>query len=115
MTPEEARRAARRLQDGALIAEAESVAEGWHFLTVDGVTVEDQPSADLYEQVITVFRQVVGTGRQGRHFRTSSGLTFGIHSADAEERVQMLRERLDMLNPTGSAGERRWTLREGMR
>lgn len=62
-----------------------------------------------------MFRQVVGTGRQGRHFGKSSGLAFGIRSADAEERVQMLRERLDVLNPTGSVGGRRWTLREGMR
>jgi hypothetical protein len=115
MTPEEARRVARRLQDAALVAEAESVAEGWHFLTVEGIATEDQPSTDLYDQAITVFREVVGTGRQGRHFGTSSGVTFGIRSADAEERIQLLRERLDMLNPTGFAGGRRWTLREGMR
>jgi hypothetical protein len=70
---------------------------------------------DLYDQVIAVFREVVGTGRQGRHFGTLSGLTFGIRGVDAEDCVRTLRERLDALNPPSFPGGRQWTLREGMR
>jgi predicted hotdog family 3-hydroxylacyl-ACP dehydratase len=115
MTPEEARDAARRLQDDHLVAEAASVAEGWRFLTVDGLAAEDQAGMDLYDQAVAVFREVVGTGRQGRHFGTSSGMTFGIRSGDAEQCIHDLRQRLEALNPPWATGGQRWTLRDGMR
>ena len=107
MTPDQARRRARRLEQDLLVAEAEQAALGWMYLTVEGL--------DAFGEV--------AAGRQCRYCRTSSCLTFGIRGEaagqttrveDASERIAVLHARLDALNPQGLFGAR-WDIRDGAR
>lgn len=111
MTPDDAR---RLVDEMVLVAEAELTAKGWRFLTVDGLTFEDPASADLYDQAITMFQEVVGTGHLSQHYGTSSGLTFAVLGGDADDLIRVLRERLELLSPPDPAGGRWWTFRESM-
>ena len=111
MTPDDAR---RLVDEMVLVAEAELTAKGWRFLTIDGLTFEDPASENLYDQAITVFQEVVGTGHLSQHYGTWSSLTFAILGHDADDLVRVLRERLELLSPPGAVGGRRWTFCESM-
>jgi len=115
MTPDAGRLA--RLLDtsaGLLVAEAETAAAGWRFVTVGGLETDSEADLGRYEQVLDAFDAAAG----GRHcclFSISSRLTFGICGADAEQRITWLRARLEELNPAGLSGDPRWEIRDSAR
>ena len=114
MTPEEARRHAQGLQDELLAAEAEQLATGWRFVTIDGLTIDCEADLERYEQVLSAFDEAAA-GCERRHASTSSRLTLGIRGAGAGQRIAALRARLDALNPPGVWSACRWEIRDGAR
>jgi hypothetical protein len=114
MIPEQARQHMRQLHDELLVAEAAQVAEGWRFLTIDGITVESEGDLDLYELVLFAFDEAVGS-RQSRYASTSSQLTLGIRGEDADQRIDELRRRVAEINPPSPWSGRRWQIRDGAR
>jgi hypothetical protein len=122
MTPDQARRRARRMEQDLLVAEAEQAAFGWMYLTVEGIDIESEPDLERYLRALDAFGEVAA-GRQCRYRSTSSCLTFGIRGEaagqttrgeDASERIAVLHARLDALNPSGLFGAR-WDIRDGAR
>jgi hypothetical protein len=114
MTPEQAWQQVRQLQDDLLVAEAAQVAEGWRFLTVDGITAESEQDLHLYEQVLFAFDEAA-SGHESRYASTSSQLTLGIRGQDAGQRIAELRCRVAALNPPGFWSGQRWQIRDGAR
>lgn len=114
MTPEQALRLRRQLQDDALAAEAAQLATGWRFLTIEGITIECDADLELYEQVLTAFREAAD-GVENRRVSASSRLTLGVRGAGAEQRIADLRTRLEPLNPPEPWSGRRWQVRDGAR
>ena len=122
MTPDQARRRARRLEQDLLVAEAEQAALGWMYLTVEGIDIESEPDLEHYLRALDAFGEVAA-GRQCRYCSTSSRLTFGIQGEaagqttrgeDASDRIAVLHARLDALNPQGLFGAQ-WDIRDGAR
>ena len=122
MTPDQARRRARRLEQDLLVAEAEQAALGWMYLTAEGIDIESEPGLERYLRALDAFGEVAA-GRQCRYRSTSSCLTFGIRGEaaggttrgeDASERIAVLHARLDALNPQGLFGPQ-WDIRDGAR
>jgi hypothetical protein len=114
MTPEDARRPLRRLQDELLVAEAAQLAAGWRFVTIEGIAIECEADLELYEQVLFAFDEAA-RGRENRYASMSDRLTLGIRGADADQRIAALRARLAGLNPTDPWSGRRWEIRDGAR
>ena len=122
MTPDQARRLARRLEQDLLVAEAEQAALGWMYLTAEGIDIESEPDLKRYLRALDAFGEVAA-GRQCRYRSTSSCLTFGIRGKAAGQtaradnalrRIAVLHARLDALNPQGLFGAR-WDIRDGAR
>jgi len=82
MTPDQARKRARRLDQDLLVAEAEQAARGWMYLTVEGIDIESEPDLERYMRALDAFGEVA-IGREGRYRSTASRLTFGIRGEPA--------------------------------
>ena len=112
MTPDQARKLARQLDQDLLVAEAEQATLGWAYLTVDGIVIESEPGLERYQQALDAFEEVAA-GRQRGYRSTSSCLTFGIRGGaagestrgeDASARIAVLHARLDALNRRACSG-----------
>jgi hypothetical protein len=115
MNPDQAREKYRQLEARILASEAEMIAAGWRFLTVDGITVESEEDLRLLEQVLDAY-DTAGAGiPERRHMSTHSRMTFGLRGPGAEAGIAALRARLDKLNPPSYWEGHRWEIRDGYR
>ena len=69
MTPDQARRLARLLEQDLLVAEAEQAALGWMYLTVEGIDIDSEPDLERYLRAVDAFGEVAA-GREGRYCST---------------------------------------------
>jgi len=114
MTPEEARRHAQRLQDELLAAEAEQLAAGWRFVTIDGLTIDCEADLERYEQVLSAFDETAaGCERRRAKHLIPADPRYPRRRRRAAHRGA--RARLDAPNPPGVWSACRWEIRDGAR
>ncbi|PRY01031.1 hypothetical protein [Allonocardiopsis opalescens] len=104
----------RAAADDLLIAEADQIAGGWRFVTVEGIIVDTARELELYEQVLEIFDQVAGS-RPARHSATPTRLTLAVWGPDAQERADELIRRVRALNPQRLWGGFQWEIRDSAR
>ena len=120
MTPDQARKRARRLEQDLLVAEAEQAALGWMYLTVEGIDIDSEPDLERYLRALDAFGEVAaGRDADTAVLRPASRSAIRGEAAgqstrgeDASARIAVLHARLDALNPQGLYGAR-WDIRDG--